>query len=631
MGAFLVEGLLGQPTTLNPLLGNVWQNMTALGIASLVASAYNITMPMKIFYMLSIGSWLLAVLMYYLFRQNFFIVASTIAIGIIPPLFYAGYKVLNSWKTIGVESKVFGVVIIAYALHQCDYTFLRDHPNINYSIIGFSVALLLVFLLSVLIPTIVHGSLVLRTRELSVARDEALATAKVKSEFLANMSHEIRTPMNVVLGYAQLLNKDPNLTVPQKKSLTAIQNSGHHLLGLINNILDVSRIEAGKVELDVEDFDIFSLTKDMDSMFSMRCQQLNIKWKLSCNIKHAYVCGDLSKLRQILINLLGNAVKFTEHGEVCLSISQIDNVFIFEVSDTGMGISEEGLICLFQPFNQDTAGKMKGGTGLGLAIANELLKLMGSECFVKSQLGEGSRFYFNLEMKLIDELKNTHVQHEKYLNVMGVLGKAPKILIVDDVEENLNLLTCLLDNIGIKPETAKNGKESIQIVSRCKPDLIFMDIKMPIMDGFEAMQFIRHKLGYIDLPIIAVTASSLHSQREESIKAGFTDFISKPFVFEEILFLLDKLLPITYEYTSPNVDEVRSSENESFPIEKNIPQNIIASILSNADDGATSDIKKIVTTMLQDYPIFSNHVLAYVEDFDFDGLMSMLEELGDAQ
>ena len=378
------------------------------------------------------------------------------------------------------------------------------------------------------------------------------------------------------------------------------------------------------MELGLEDFDLEALINDMSAMFSIRCQQNNIEWNSSYDLKNMYTKGDASKLRQILINLLGNAVKFTERGgNVSLLVTQPENEFIFKVSDTGMGISEDGLKTLFQPFKQDVAGKTKGGTGLGLTISREQLALMGSDLKVTSVLGEGSTFTFALKLELVDSFKKPCSDQRKYTDILGINGSSPLILIVDDVMENRDILTEFLNKIGFRTDIAINGEAAIEKAYEKKPDLILMDIKMPVMSGTDAMKRIREDDSFNNVPIVALTASSLAAQKSEFLKAGFDQFIGKPFIFEDILCYLSKALNIEYKFKDIDVEH----SNEQEHVETNIPDDIIETLLSYAEDGVATDIKETIETLIENYPIFSQNVTEFVDEYDFDGLVDFLESI----
>lgn len=394
-----------------------------------------------------------------------------------------------------------------------------------------------------------------RTIELAEARDQALAANKAKSIFLANMSHEIRTPMNAVLGYAQILQRDTQLTKEQKNSLQIIENSGNHLLGLINDILDISKIEAGAMELRQENFYLNELVDAIAAMFKVRCEQKHLEWHVDTNFYDPIlVYADQGKLRQILINLLGNAVKFTEKGEVALRVTQHvedHQAYRFDVIDTGQGIHKADQKNIFEPFQQEKAGFDKGGTGLGLAITKRQVELMGGTLMVESEVGQGSCFTVILHLP---EGSGEVVYHAERSQVSHLAeGSHVHALVVDDVKENRDILSQMLRDIGAETREAVNGQDCLEKIVEQPPDIVFMDIRMPVMDGMETIRHIKQddKFVQLQIPCVAISASTLRHQMRPVLDAGFDDFISKPFRFEAVYECLAKYLEVKFEYHTP--------------------------------------------------------------------------------
>jgi signal transduction histidine kinase/CheY-like chemotaxis protein len=355
------------------------------------------------------------------------------------------------------------------------------------------------------------------------AKEAAEAANRAKSFFLANMSHEIRTPMNAIIGFSQLMLRDPDLTPKQDQCLVTINRSGEHLLSLIDDILEMSKIEAGRTTLNYTTFDLPGLLNDLEMMFRVRtdAKRLSFIVELSGDVPQ-YIVTDMNKLRQVFINLLGNAVKFTEHGGIGLWVraDRQDSTGPFlqaEIKDTGPGIPADEQSHLFQYFEQTKAGRRAGtGTGLGLAISREFIRLMGGDIMVSSKVGEGSVFVIRLPLK---EGKAQAVQtKDKARRVLSLQpGQAKcRVLIVDDQEENRQLLAQILDPVGFDVRLANEGEKAVQEFEQWRPHLILMDLRMPVMDGHEAIRRIRAMAGGENVKIIAMSASVIEATSETS-------------------------------------------------------------------------------------------------------------------
>lgn len=383
--------------------------------------------------------------------------------------------------------------------------------------------------------------------ELRSAMEKAEAANKAKSAFLSSMSHEFRTPLNAIIGFAQILRKDSQLQPQQQKFVELMFNSGNHLLGMINDVLDISKIEAGRMDLIPEVFSVHMLIDDINGLFGLRCQEkgLQLITEIAPTLPE-YIETDIMRLRQALINLTGNAVKFTAQGSIFLRIypalsqKEQDAVLIhFEVEDTGRGIPAEQLEAIFEPFRQ-VNGMYSEGTGLGLAITSRIVRMMGGELSVKSILGKGTVFCFELPLKAVypaESPADSQVKDGEMLCLKG--DKKWKVLIVDDILSNRLVVRTMLEQAGFECHEATNGMQAVLLAGLLIPDIILMDLHMPEMTGYEAMQNIRQSEQGKELPIIALTASGLGEQRSQLKQKGFTDYLRKPFLQKELFEILE--------------------------------------------------------------------------------------------
>jgi signal transduction histidine kinase/DNA-binding response OmpR family regulator len=392
--------------------------------------------------------------------------------------------------------------------------------------------------------------------ELQKARDQAEAANKAKSIFLANMSHELRTPLNAILGFSELMSRDSSISPAQKETLNIINRSGTHLLSMINDVLDISKIEAGRFELDIHAFALHKLLHEIADMVTVRTmeKQLSFRLEIASDIPR-YIESDSGKLRQILINLLGNAIKFTQQGGVILRACSHPLAtpemltLTLEVADSGTGIAEHQQQELFKPFvqlGQDDSNIQ--GTGLGLAISKALVELMQGSIRASSTLGVGSTFRVELPIHIAEA---KHISTEN--NPSPVKGLAPnqavkRLLIVDDNFENRLLLATLLKKVGFALQEAENGQEAIDKFQQWQPDLIWMDMRMPVMDGYEATRRIRQLPNGNAVKIIALTASAFKEQHIDIINAGCEAVLHKPFRAPEIFAALTKYLGVKFIY-----------------------------------------------------------------------------------
>ncbi len=400
------------------------------------------------------------------------------------------------------------------------------------------------------------------SHKLEQKAQEAQEANRAKSAFLANMSHELRTPLSAILGFTQLMKRDRALNCAQKENLAIISRSGEHLLTLINDVLSMSKIEAGRVTLDENSFNLYSLLDSLAEMFAIKAQGkgLELIFERSIDLPN-YLYADESKLRQVLINLLGNGIKFTETGKVILRALVIcdritptanrENLH-FEIEDTGAGIAPSELEKLFKPFVQTQSGqKSHQGTGLGLSISQQFARLMGGEIALKSTPGQGTTFFFDVPFRREQRLEEAETKPQN--RVISLAPNQPnyRILVVEDRQENRQLLVKLLTSIGFEVRAAQNGQIGVDIWQNWHPQLIWMDMQMPVMDGYAATRQIKsHLLGKSTI-IIALTASAFDEERALVLSAGCDDFVCKPFLEAVIFEKMAKYLGVRYLYDSP--------------------------------------------------------------------------------
>lgn len=431
-----------------------------------------------------------------------------------------------------------------------------------------------------------NAELELLNTQLKKARIEVEQANQAKSLFLASMSHELRTPLNVVIGFSQLLERDKTLSEEHKKYISTMHRSGNHLLGMINDVLDISKIESGLVEIIPTKFNLHTLLIELKQMFTMMASEKMLDLILEpLNNIPKWIYADENKIRQIIINLLSNAVKYTDSGKVIISpkFDRFNNILSVKVSDTGIGIENKFLDKIFEPFRQ-VHGNYSKGTGLGLSITKKLANLLHGDIQVKSVVDVGSDFIFTLPIETVEEV-SVPKRIDYNQGVTGLKGDMNySVLVVDDVPENRYLITSMLKNVGFKIIEAKSGLEAIDILKSTSVDLILMDLFMPGLSGYETFELIRSDKRTNHIPVLAVTAGVLTSGREEVLEKGFDGFISKPIKDGNLYGQIAELLHIEYIFDKDSLNITDDSELDNSLR--------LANIIINQPDSVIAEIKE---------------------------------------
>ncbi len=488
----------------------------------------------------------------------------------------------------------------------------------------------------------VNEELEFRVKERTFQLGEALTVAdkakiaadnanKAKSEFLANMSHELRTPLNGILGYAQILQRSESMTDKGSKGVDIIYQCASHLLTLINDVLDLSKIEARKMELYPVKFHFPSFLQGVVEICRIRAEQKGISFNFQADAELPLsVNADEKRLRQVLINLLGNAIKFTDKGSVTLKVDVISkdensNCKInFEIIDTGMGMTPEQLNKIFQPFEQvGDIKKQAEGTGLGLAISLKIISLMNSEIKVESEIEKGSNFWFELDLPYYDELAEVSSisLQEK---IIGYQGRKQKILVVDDRWENRSVAGNLLAPIGFEVEEASNGKEGLEKATYWQPDVVITDLVMPEMDGFELINNLRELLQK-DIVIIASSASVFEAEQQRSLDTGANSFLPKPVQVESLLELLSRHLKLEWVYEEKSQTASNTSSSEIIPPSDEILRHLHL-VAKKGDVYAIIDEVKKLQEIDDNLTPFAQKIIHLAENFQLKPLRQLIKE-----
>ncbi len=494
--------------------------------------------------------------------------------------------------------------------------------------------------------------------ELINAKAAADAANRAKSEFLASMSHELRTPLNAILGFTQVMNRDASLNAEHQQYLGIINRAGEHLLSLINDILEMTKIEAGRTVLNENSFDLIHLLNGLEDMLRLKAssKDLQLNFERAAALPR-YVKADEAKLRQVLLNLLGNAVKFTEkggvtlragmgksalnlgHGEAMIADAMTGDShlrLLFEVEDTGPGIAPEEISKLFQPFVQTETGRQsQQGTGLGLSISRKFAQLMGGDIAVNSIVGKGSVFAFEVLVSRGDA-----PEVEAIASSRQIIGLAPeqgdyRILVAEDREENRLLMVKLLKELGFSVREAVNGLEAIALWESWQPHLIWMDMQMPVMDGYEATSRIKANLQGRDTVIIALTASGFQEERSRALSAGCDDFVRKPFREDLLLEKMAEHIGVRYIYSEPNVNnseaiapsEPISSDRDIAFYLTQMPADWVAQLRDAAIQCFDSLIFQLVEQIPEASAPLADTLTDWSNDFRFDKILDLIEQV----
>jgi PAS domain S-box-containing protein len=470
----------------------------------------------------------------------------------------------------------------------------------------------------------------LRTEDLRLARDAADTANKAKSTFLANMSHELRTPLNSILGFSNMMQQDKSLSASQIEILDIINRSGEHLLSLINDVLEIAKIEAGRVQLEVSTIDLHTLLRELSDMMHLRAKQKGLTLELDqCPDLPRYIKCDEARLRQIIVNLLGNAVKFTPAGKITLRLRTRENKnehLIIEVEDTGPGISKDDQQKLFRPFAQLQSGNEQGGTGLGLSLVKQYVELMDGDVSLESELGKGATFRVELPLEVVAEASLSREGSETKKNVVGLAPdqKSFRILIAEDQQDNQLLLVKLMADINMEVKTANNGKECVQIFKDWKPDLIWMDRLMPVMDGVEAINRIRELSGGDDVKIVIVTASVFKEQEEYLLGMDIDGFVHKPYHINEIYDCMAQLLGMKFIYSEPTVEQTDSTLDAHRLSQ--LPQELRAELSAALESLHSSAIETAIQKVVEHDSELAKALTKIADALDYQTILNALKE-----
>lgn len=477
-----------------------------------------------------------------------------------------------------------------------------------------------------------------RTAELEQAKEKADAANQAKSTFIASMSHELRTPLNAILGFAQIMTRSQTLPAEHQENVGIVARSGEHLLMLINNILDLSKIEAGKTNLNLQSFDLHQLLNDVHDLLHFKAddRKLTLLLEYDADSLPRYIHSDPVKLRQVLINLIGNSIKFTDHGGIALRVGKhlnSPNTLEFEVEDSGAGIAPDELDYLFEAFTQTETGRQaQEGTGLGLPISRRFVQLMGGDITVQSKLNQGTIFRFTIQVTEARAEDIVILQPQRRILALEPGQPQYRLLIVDDKPLNRQLLVKLLAPLGFALKEASNGQEAIDLWKSWQPHLTWMDMRMPVLNGYEATKKIRQLSCNLPIEthnkIIAVTASMFEEERAVVLAAGCDDFLRKPFRDESIFEMLVKHLGVRFVYEDIEPDQLvrdrtvlQAKDLEGLP--HDLLERLVDAIVSSDLHQISQELAEISTYSQK----IAQALQQSLDQFEYEHILELISEI----
>ncbi|HEY9600216.1 MAG TPA: AAA family ATPase [Allocoleopsis sp.] len=473
------------------------------------------------------------------------------------------------------------------------------------------------------------------------AEEAAQAANEAKSTFLANMSHELRSPLNAILGFSQLMMRSQTLPSEHVENVGIVNRSGEHLLTLINQVLDLSKIEAGRTTLNENNFDLYRLLDDVEDMFQLKADDKALQ--LICDRAPdvpRYIRSDEVKLRQVLINLLNNALKFTQEGGVSVRVrlgngqQNPNSQITFEIEDTGAGIAPDELDSLFEAFVQTKTGKdSQEGTGLGLPISRKFVQLMGGDITVSSEVGRGTTFKFDITVSVVDASDIETKQATRRVIALEPNQPRYRILIVDDKQDNRQLLIKLLNPLGFELQEASNGSEAVEIWDKWEPHLIWMDMRMPVMDGYEATKQIKSTTKGQATAVIALTASVLEEERAVVLSAGCDDFLRKPFREADIFEVMNQHLGVRYVYENPTQPDAALTQDEEHNVLTAdaltaLPVEWLASFKQAIINIDLNLAETLIEQIRPEHPALANALNSCIENFEYKTILNLIAKSG---